>query len=332
MKSRALFFTGPRAIEIRSMDLPAPVEDQVLVATELSAISAGTELLVYRGELAEGTVLDETLPSLGAEFRYPLRYGYASVGRVVARGPKAPHELEGRSAFGFEPHGSHFLARADSLHPLPETMPSEAACLLPTVETALSLVHDARPLAGERVLVVGQGVVGLVTTALLARFPLARLVTVDPFPARRRLSMKLGAGTSVTPEDLGETDFDLSVEVSGAPRALNVAIAATGNEGRVVVGSWYGEKRGEVDLGTHFHRGRLTLLSSQVSRIGSPLTARWSKKRRLRAALELLPTLPAEELVSHRFDLERAADAYRLLDEDPGTCLQVVLTCGASKR
>ncbi len=206
-------------------------------------------------------------------------------------------------------------------------MSSETASLLPTVETALSFVHDARPLAGERVLVLGQGVVGLVATALLARFPLSRLVTVNPIPARRRLSMALGAASSVAPEDLDEADFDLSLEVSGAPRALNTAIAATGTEGRVVVGSWYGDKREEIDLGTHFHRARLTLFSSQVSRIGALLTARWSKKRRLQVALDLLATLPAEELISHRFALESAADAYRLLDEEPGDCLQVLLTC-----
>jgi threonine dehydrogenase-like Zn-dependent dehydrogenase len=177
------------------------------------------------------------------------------------------------------------------------------------------------------VLVLGQGIVGLVATALLARFPLSRLVTVDPIPARRRLSTALGAASSVAPEDLDEADFDLSLEVSGAPRALNTAIAATGTEGRVVIGSWYGDKREEIDLGTHFHRARLTLLSSQVSRIGALLAARWSKKRRLQVALDLLATLPAEELISHRFALERAADAYRLLDEEPGACLQVLLTC-----
>lgn len=331
MKARALFFTGPRAIEVRSIELPEPREDQVLVATELSAISAGTELLLYRGQLAPETVLDQTLPSLKEGFRYPLRYGYASVGRVIGRGPNVPADLQGRRVFAFEPHGSHFLARADSLHPLSETTSSEAASLLPTVETALSLVHDASPRAGERVLVVGQGVVGLVTTAILARFPLSRLVTVDPLPARRRLSRDLGAATSIAPEDLHETEFDLSLELSGVPHALNAAIHATGNEGRVVVGSWYGEKRGEIDLGTHFHRARLTLVSSQVSRIGAALAGRWSKERRLRFALDLLEALPVEALVSHRFELERAADAYRLLDDEPGDCLQVLLT-GSKER
>jgi 2-desacetyl-2-hydroxyethyl bacteriochlorophyllide A dehydrogenase len=327
MKSRALFFTGPRSTEVRSIELPGPRENEALVATEVSAISAGTELLVYRGQLAPGTILDPTLPSLGEGFHYPLRYGYASVGRVIARGPAAPADLEGRRVFAFEPHGSHFLVPADRLLPLPETLSSEAASLLPTAETALSLVQDARPIAGERVLVVGQGVVGLLTTALLARFPLSRLVTVDRLPARRGLSRKLGAAASVAPEELSERDFDLSLEISGAPEALDLAIAATGTEGRVVVGSWYGEKRAEIDLGTHFHRSRLTLSSSQVSRIGAPLAGRWSKSRRLEAALEILAVLPAQDLVSHRFDLERAAEAYRLLDEEPGACVQVILIC-----
>lgn len=326
MKSRALFFTGPRSIEVRSIELAPPCDDQVLVETEVSAVSAGTELLLYRGQLAPGTILDETLPALEGGFRYPLRYGYASVGRVARCGPTAPADLEGRRVFAFEPHGSHFLARADSLYFLPDTISSEAGSFLPTVETALSFVQDAGPLAGERVLVVGQGVVGLVTTALLARFPLTRLVTVDRFPERRRLSTRLGAGASSSPEELEEKDFDLSLEVSGAPEALNLALGATGTEGRVVVGSWYGEKRAEIDLGTHFHRGRLTLSSSQVSRIGPALAGRWSKKRRLQTALDFLTTLPMEDLVTHRFELERAPEAYRLLDEEPGGCLQVILS------
>jgi 2-desacetyl-2-hydroxyethyl bacteriochlorophyllide A dehydrogenase len=326
MKARVLYFQAPRRIEIRDQDLPEPGRGEVRVETDVSAISAGTELLLYRGQLPAGTILDEALPSLPGSVRYPLAYGYAAVGRVVSRGEGAEGNLLGRRVFAFETHRSAFLARPEALLLVPEEIPSESASLLPTVETAIGLVHDARPLMGERVLVVGQGVVGLVTTWLLSRFPLARLVTVDRWEARRRLSVEIGAASSVGPDELEENDFDLTFEVSGSPEALDVAIAATGTEGRVIVGSWYGDKRASVDLGTHFHRGRLSLRSSQVSRISPRLTARWTKDRRLQVALEAAARLPAHELVSHRFPIERASEAYRLLDESQNDCVQVLLT------
>jgi len=320
MKARVLYFQAPRRIEIRDEDVSEPGDGEVRIETELSAISAGTELLLYRGQLPPGTILDDSLPSLSGAVRYPLAYGYAVVGRVVSG------ELRGRRVFAFEPHRSSFLARPETLHLVPEDVPSESAVLLPTVETAVGLVHDARPVMGERVLVVGQGVVGLVTTALLARFPLARLVTVDRLEPRRRISIEVGAARSCPPEDLDESDFDLTFELSGSPEALDVALAATGFEGRVIVGSWYGDKRADVDLGTHFHRGRLSILASQVSRLSGHLLSRWTKERRMEVALHAVGRLPIPNLVSHRFPIEHAAEAYRLLDESPEDCLQVLLT------
>jgi 2-desacetyl-2-hydroxyethyl bacteriochlorophyllide A dehydrogenase len=326
MKARVLYFQAPRRIEIRDQDVPEPGPGEVRIETELSAISAGTELLLYRGQLPAGTILDEALPSLSGRVAYPLAYGYAAVGRVVSQGEGAFGHLLGRRVFAFETHRSSFVARPESLHLVPEDTPAESAALLPTVETAIGLVQDARPLMGERVLVVGQGVVGLVTTSLLSRFPLGRLSTVDRWEARRRLSVELGAASSTSPEDLDERDFDLTFEVSGSPEALDVAMAATGIEGRVIVGSWYGDKRVPLDLGTHFHRGRLSLRSSQVSRLSPELSARWTKERRFQVALQAAARFPARKLVSHRFPIERAAEAYRLLDENQNDCLQVLLT------
>jgi 2-desacetyl-2-hydroxyethyl bacteriochlorophyllide A dehydrogenase len=326
MKARVLYFQAPHRIEIREEHVPEPGPGEVRIETDLSAISAGTELLVYRGQVEAGTILDEALPSLSGTVGYPLAYGYAAVGRVVGQGEGVEGHLLGRRVFAFETHRSAFLARPEALHLVPEDLPSECASLLPTVETGIGLIHDARPLMGERVLVVGQGVIGLVTTSLLSRFPLARLVTVDRWEARRRLSVELGAASSVSPEDLDESDFDLTFEVSGSPDALDPAVAATGLEGRVIVGSWYGDKRAHLDLGTHFHRGRLSLRSSQVSRLSPHLSARWTKGRRFQVALQAAARLPARKLVSHRFPIERAAEAFRLLDQSPNDCLQVLLT------
>lgn len=326
MKARVLVFQAPRRIEIRDEDLREPGKGEVQVETEISAISAGTELLIYRGQLSPSTALDDTLPSLSGFASYPLAYGYAAVGRVVARGEGASDDFLGRRVFAFETHRSSFLARPEVLRLVPEDIPSESAAFLPTMETAVGLIHDARPMMGERVLVVGQGVVGLVTTGLLSRFPLARLVTVDRFERRRRASVDLGAQRSVAPEDLDENDFDLIVELSGSPEALEVAVGAAGLEGRVIVGSWYGDKRADLGLGTHFHRGRISIRASQVSRLPPHLLARWTKDRRMGVALEALSAVPVKDLVSHRYPIERAAEAYRLLDEAPESCLQVLLT------
>jgi 2-desacetyl-2-hydroxyethyl bacteriochlorophyllide A dehydrogenase len=326
MRTTAVYFTAPRRVETRSEDLRNPGAGEVLVAVDRTAISAGTELLLYRGELPEGTALDESLSSLAGDFRYPFRYGYAAVGRVAALGKGVSDSLSGRRVFAFEPHGSHCLVRADGLELVPENVPEEAALFLPSAETAVNLVLDGRPLVGERVLVVGQGVVGLLTTAILARFPLASLVSVEPIAERRRISERLGAERSFEPSELQQRDFDVTFEVSGSPSALDLAIGATGFEGRVVVGSWYGNKRATVDLGTHFHRGRLSLHSSQVSHLGPRLKSRWDKRRRIDVAFDFLAELPLDGLVSHRFPVAEAAEAFRLVDERPESCLQVLLS------
>ncbi len=183
MIRRSVVFAAPGRIEVQRDDIPSPVEGEVLVETLVTGISAGTELHVYRGDIAEGVLLDESLPSLPEQFRYPATYGYASVGEVVE---------DGRRVFAFQPHTSHYVACEDDLYEVPGDLSPDAAALWPSSETALNLALDARPLAGERVLVVGQGVVGLLTTSLLSRFPLAALVTVDPIEARRAASERCG--------------------------------------------------------------------------------------------------------------------------------------------
>jgi threonine dehydrogenase-like Zn-dependent dehydrogenase len=318
MTRRSVVFAAPGRIDVANDAIPSPGDGEVLVRTLVSGISAGTELHVYRGDISEGVLLDESLPSLQEPLRYPTTYGYTSVGEVVN---------DGRRVFAFQPHVSHYVAREDELFELHAELSSEAAALWPSAETATNLVLDARPLVGERVLVVGQGIVGLMTTSLLARFPLAELSSIDPIESRRVVSERRGAGRSVHPDDASDfEDFDLTIELSGTAAGLDLAIAATGFEGRVVVGSWYGDKPVPVDLGTHFHRGRLRLISSQVSHLGSALRSRWTNKRRMQVAANSLSNASAEELVTHRFPVERAGEAYALLDEHPERCLQVLLT------
>jgi 2-desacetyl-2-hydroxyethyl bacteriochlorophyllide A dehydrogenase len=336
MKREVLYFAGPRQVEVRAEELPAPAAGQVSVAAVASAISAGSELLVYRGEAPRGAPVDLTIAALAGDFAFPLRYGYSMVGRVEMLGPGVEEAWRGRLVFAFQPHQSRFLAAPAELMPLPGDLSPEDAVFLPNAETAVNLVLDGRPLIGERVVVIGQGVVGLLATALLASFPLAALVTLDGYARRREASRALGATASIDPGTpdaraevcaaLAAPDADLVYELSGNPAALDVALAVCGFAGRIVVGSWYGEKRAPVDLGGAFHRGRMRLVGSQVSTLAPELEGRWTKARRMHEAMEAVRRIGPAGLVTRRFPLEAAAQAYRLLDEDPSRELQVLFT------
>lgn len=325
MKRHALYFTAPQRLDLREEALPAPAAGEVLVQTLLSAISPGTEMLVYRGQFPHAMSVDESLNALAGNFAYPLCYGYSAVGQVAALGPEVDSSWEGRLVFGFQPHASHFVARTSDLHPVPAGLTADEAAFLPNMETAVNFLLDGQPLIGERVVVFGQGVVGLLTTALLARVPLARLVTLDRFALRRDWSLRLGAHASLEPHDLTGFNADLCYELSGLPATLDQAIAATGFGGRIVIGSWYGEKRHTVDLGGRFHRARLRLISSQVSTLTPELSARWSKTRRLEVAWSMLTAVRPARLITHRFPFQQAAQAYALIDQHPDESLQVLL-------
>ncbi len=334
LRRLTLQFTGKKKLSIVESQVPVPGSGEVLVRSLLSAISPGTEMLVYRGQLPDDLVQDETITALQGTFAYPFTYGYSMVGQVLDLGPDVPLSWQDQLVFAFWPHESCFTAPLQDLILLPPGLAPEDAVFLPNMETAVNLVLDSRPLLGERVGVFGQGVVGLLTTALLARFPLGPLVTLDAYPLRRAASRALGvtasldpAGTAVTGqvlESLGG-EADLSLELSGSPAALDQAIAVTGFSGRIVIGSWYGNKRAPIDLGGKFHRARLHLISSQVSSVAPNLTGRWDKARRLDKAWEMLLESPPQEYITHRFPLADAARAYALIDQSPEETIQVVL-------
>ncbi len=337
MTRRVVFFLGPRRVEVREEAIPEPGPGEVLVETLVSGVSAGTELLVYRGQAPQQMAVDLAIPALGGgHFSFPLKYGYSAVGRAIRLGQEVNEHWQDRLVFSFQPHQSHFVAPSDLL-PLPEGFTPEEAVFLPTVETAVNLVMDGRPMIGESVVVVGQGMVGLLTTALLSRFPLGRLLTVDGYSRRRELSRELGAEESLDPADpqtpsrLEEAlrtrgGADLVYELSGNPAALGTALDACGFAGRIVIGSWYGQKRTAVDLGGRFHRARIKLVSSQVSTLAPELTGRWDRARRMEVAWWWLRKIGPLRFITRRFSLEQASEAYRLLDENPSQDLQVVFT------
>jgi threonine dehydrogenase-like Zn-dependent dehydrogenase len=212
-------------------------------------------------------------------------------------------------------------------------LPEEAA-FLPNMETAVNLLMDGQPLIGEQVAVFGQGVVGLLTTALLAQFPLARLVALDPYALRREKAVQVGAHASLDPADrlrlqeLLENGADLVYELSGNPAALDQAIVTAGFNSRVIVGSWYGQKPAALNLGGRFHRSRIRLISSQVSRIAPEWTGRWNKARRFQTVWQMIERIRPAHLVTHRIPVERAAEAYALLEAHPEQAIQVNLNYG----
>ena len=333
MKRKTLYFTAPRQVEIREEPLPAPKAEEVLVETICSAISAGTEMLVYQGRFPRDLETDPVISSLRGGFRYPLAYGYACVGVVREMGHEVDSLWRNRLVFAFQPHTSHFLATPDSLFALPPSLSSETACFLPNMETAVNLVQDGAPLLGERVLVLGQGVIGLLTASLLNEFPLDVLVTADCYALRCDSSpvtrhMSLDPYASEFRQEARtrlKQGADLTFELSGNPSALNDAIALTAFSGRIVIGSWYGEKQVEVNLGGTFHRSRIKLISSQVSTIAPDLEGRWDKRRRFETAWNALVRIQPEKWITHRFAIDEAAHAYRLLDEHPQETIQVIL-------
>ncbi len=331
-KTKTLFFTSPKQIEIRETTLPPLKDDEVLVETICSAISAGTEMLVYRGQFPQ---LADSHDALSSELNYPLAYGYACVGKIKELGKEVKKGWENKLVFAFQPHTSAFNAQPSALIPIPDSLTPENACFLPNMETAVNLVQDGAPILGERVLVLGQGVVGLLTASLLSEFPLESLVTVDRFELRQKALLATGRKSNVEShsiEDLRFFDktqdrpltFDLVFELSGSPSALNDAISLTSFSGRIVIGSWYGQKRAEIDLGGTFHRSRIKLISSQVSSISPELSGRWDKARRFEVTWEALKRIQPAKWITHRFSLEDAGKAYQLLDENPQETIQVV--------
>jgi threonine dehydrogenase-like Zn-dependent dehydrogenase len=245
--------------------------------------------------------------------------------------------------FAFHPHRDHAVADLRDCRLLPDTIPEERALFLPFVETALNLALDATPLTGERALVCGQGVIGLLVTAVLSRFPLAELIASDPIAMRRDHATRLGASLAVDPGDPVDWEnlharlfaeegdgLDFAVEVSGRLCALNQTLELCGFGARVILGSWYGHDRGTLDLGGHFHRRRIRLSSSQVSTLNPKWTGRWSKSRLWRLAEDWLERIQPERLITHRLPLDQCTTAFDLAHDAGSGALQIVFDCRSS--
>lgn len=318
MTARQIWFTGPRSVEVREQPLADPGRNELIVNTDLCGISAGTEGLLWRGEFPPDLPLDDAIPELQRSCRYPCPYGYTLVGHT---------ENGGDPVLVFHPHADHAVVSEHRLVWLPGHWAPERGVFLPNTETALNLVLDAAPRPGERVAVLGLGIVGLLTTSMLSEYPLAKLVAVDPVPERRERASRFArtASPEELPGILGDVGADLVLEVSGAPEALQSALDIAGFAGRVIVGSWYGSKEVTLDMGRDFHRKRLIIRSSQVSTIAPELTGRWNHARRLAAAIDWLDRRWSPDWITHRFSFDDAEEAYRLIESPGSSWLQIVL-------
>lgn len=238
MKQISIIFKKPYEVDIQVHPVPEVEENKVLVKTKWSAISPGSEMLVYKGLVPSGWPIDSTIQSLGGTFQYPVKYGYTTVGEIVAVGPRVRDDWLGRSVFSSHPHESYFLAKPDEIICIPSEIDSTEALFLPNMETAVNLLMD------------------------------------------------------------------------GAP----------------IIGSWYGTKTANLELGKDFHRNRIRLISSQVSTIAPRFTGRWTKSRRIGIVWKMIRSIKPERFITHRFHVSQVKQAFELLDKKPEDAIQVVLS------
>lgn len=316
--ARAFWVVEPGKGELRSEAVPEPGPGDVLVRTLYSGVSRGTESLVFRGEVPPSEWRAMEAPFQDGRFPGPVKYGYQSVGRIEEDGDGGSGSLLGREVFCLFPHQTRFVVPRDAVVPLPTGLPAPRAVLAANMETAVNALWDAAPRAGDRVIVIGAGVVGLLVAWLTARIPGVDLTLVDVNPDRSPVAAALDLPFAATLPD--EDGADLVIHASGNPEGLEGALELLGVEGTLVEVSWFGDRRVRLQLGGAFHSRRLTLRSSQVGRLPPERAPRWTHRRRMELALDLLRDPVLDRLVSgeSRFD-ELPAVMARLADSPGGT-------------
>ncbi len=298
LPARALWYVGRGAVELREASLPALAPGEARVRSLFSGVSRGTERLVLRGSVGRSEWERMRCPMQEGTFPFPVKYGYCAVGFVE----EGPTDLLGRTVFCLHPHQDIFQVPGDRLAVVPDRIPPRRATLAANMETALNAMWDSGAGPGDRILVVGAGIVGLLVAGLAARLPAAAVTVVDIEAARRPLAEALGAGFAVPGAAPGEADVVFHATASAA--GLDTAIACAGLEGTVVEMSWYGDKRVEVGLGGAFHSRRLKLVSSQVGQVSPGRRPRWDFSRRMAAALHLLDQPALDLLVADEIAFE----------------------------
>jgi threonine dehydrogenase-like Zn-dependent dehydrogenase len=345
MQTRSLWFSAERTVEFRTEELRECGLDDVVVESIVSGISHGTELTIFRGqapyrETALGLRQDPIQPqsTMGGTFegRFPIKYAYANVGRVLEAGALTSFE-PGDLVFCRVPHQSHYVVESELVHKLPGDLdPLDAATTLGLLDVATCALMDHPVLFGDVVSIYGLGVVGQFLVQL-ARRSASKIIAVDPLAPRRARALEFGADVAVDPsealaaiKELSDgRGVDVAIEASGVPAALQNAIEGTGAEGTVLMPGYYGIKPAQLTLSPEFHMRRLKMVSSSVNAVDGRLILRWSLPRRMQLNIDLLGPLNAGSLISHRVPFEDAAAAYEMIDQRPEEVMSVVLTYGS---
>jgi threonine dehydrogenase-like Zn-dependent dehydrogenase len=314
-QARAFWITGPGRGELREQPLPSRGPGEVCVRAYFGAVSRGTEALVFRGAVPPSEYARMRAPFQEGDFPAPVKYGYINVG-VVEQGPDV---LLGRTVFCLFPHQDRYVVPADAVLPIPDRVPAGRAVLAANLETAINALWDLAPRVGDRVAVIGAGVVGCLCAWLLARIPGCRVELVDTNPGRAGIAAALGAAFA-TPST-ATADVDAVVHCSGNGEGLALGLALAGFEARVLELSWYGDRPVTLPLGGAFHARRLQLLSSQVGSVAPAQRPRWTHRRRLALALDLLDDPVLDRLVTGESAFEALPATLAHLADAPGDVL-----------
>ena len=314
-QARAFWVTAPGRGEIRSEALPPPTAQDVVVETLYSGISRGTEALVFGGHVPRSEWDRMRAPFQVGEFPSPVKYGYASVGRVIG----GPDNLKAQVAFVLHPHQTRFIVPATAIHAVPNGVPPARAVLAANLETALNGVWDARPHLGDRISVVGAGAIGCLVAWLASRIPGCDVELVDTNPNRAEVARALGVRFAEPASAADEVD--LVIHASGAPAGLDLALRLAAIEARIVELSWFGDQVVPLSLGGAFHARRLTIQSSQVGRVAAAQRPRWDTRRRMQLALRLLRDPALDAVITGESAFETLPDVMVRLTESPDDTL-----------
>ena len=324
MSNEALAFwlREPGLGEIRPVPLPEPGPGDVLVRTVRSGVSRGTETLVFWGRVPASQYAAMRAPFQDGDFPGPLKYGYLSVG-VVEQGPP---ELRGRTVFCLYPHQTAYVVPAAAVVVVPDDVPPERAVLAGTVETAVNALWDAAPLLGDRIAVVGAGMVGCAVARLLARIPGVRVTIVDIDATRAGVAATLGADFSLPAEAAGGRD--MVIHTSATSAGLQQSLDLLAREGTVIDLSWYGDTEVRLPLGGPFHSGRLTIRASQVGMVATSRRGRRTSAERLAIAMDLLRDPAFDALITGVSRFEELPDVMARLSGGSLPALCHTLTYG----
>jgi threonine dehydrogenase-like Zn-dependent dehydrogenase len=310
-EASALWFQAREKASIVPEPLPEVGDGWCEIRTHYSALSPGTERLVYKAQVPPELADAMRCPYMGGAFPFPVKYGYSLVGMVSA----GPATLLGQAVHVLHPHQDCCLVRCEDIYVLPPNVPLRRATLASNLETAVNVLWDAQVCLGERVLVVGFGIVGSLVARLLSFIPGVQLEVVDTAPAKQRLASNMGFRTTRV-NDL-EPSFDLAIHASASSEGLQVALDAVGFEGRIVDLSWYGTQPVTIQLGGTFHHQRKRIISSQVSTIAPAQRPRWDNRRRKDLVFELLRRSEFDAHLTHTVAFEALPQLFQHLSRPP---------------